>query len=78
MVDQEPSDGLMAVVGDLKSFDLKELEIRELYEGRRKDVLRHVVGLEEAQVLQGMRPAETRKVFDGQGSAAENKNSFEN
>jgi hypothetical protein len=66
MVDQEPSDSLMAVVRDLKSFDLKEHEIRELSEGRRKDVLRHPISVEEAQVLQGMSPAETQKVFDGQ------------
>jgi hypothetical protein len=56
----------VAVVGDLKSFDLEKFDIRELSEGRRKDVLRHPVSVEEAEVLQGMRPAETQKVFDGQ------------
>lgn len=50
MVVQEAVDGVHG--RDFKSGDLKELQIRELAEGRWKDVVRQAVGVVKAEGLQ--------------------------
>ena len=60
---QEAVDGVHG--RDFKSGDLKELQIRELAEGRWKDVLRQAVGVVKAEALQRIPLGEIGPDSDG-------------